>query len=178
MPNPNDAIYACLQVETECPVGQTDTGERVHRVVIDTAGQWNVGDTIHIKLQTPATTCRIFGFTDSGIGSTDVIVITANRQVISSTVTNLGTIEATITLTASAPAGATLTICYRVGLPATYNSMRRDRGSAPVDSHNITLDATAPYSEVYGTTHPWAGDPDVMAVEGLVGRGLQMNPPV
>jgi hypothetical protein len=171
-------VYACLQVETPCPVGQTDTNERVHRVVVDTAGEWNVGDTIHIKLGPPATNCRIFGFQESGTGSTDVIVVTHQRQVISSTVTNLGTVEATITLTASAPAGITLDICYRVGLPATYDSLGRGRGQQGLNRHNVTLDASAPYSEVYGTTHPWLGDPDVTAVKRLVGRGMQTNPPV
>ena len=130
MPNPSDPVFACLQIETVCPVGQTDTGERCYRVTINTPGKWSVGDTIVIKLQEVGTNCRLFGWDRSGITSADVEVWTSNRVPVSCTVANLGQITATVTLSESAPDGDTLTFGYRTGVPGSYVALVQDRGNA------------------------------------------------
>ena len=58
MPNPSDPVLACLQIETPCGVGQVATTERCYRDVIDSTGEWKVGDTIVLKLQAPPASWR------------------------------------------------------------------------------------------------------------------------
>ena len=178
MPVADDPVLACLQIKTECPVGQTATTERVYRDVIDTANEWNVGDTVIVKLQAPATDCLVVGWERSELGSDGLYVQDSNMVPISGTTSGLGTITATFTLTSSAPVGDTLKIHYRTGIPGVYVSLIEDRGHTDLDLHSVDIDNPVTYVEVYGTTHQWAGDPSLPDILRVVGMGLQEDPPV
>jgi hypothetical protein len=177
MPDPSDPVFACLQVETPCPVNETDTSERAYRDVISNIGEWTVGDTIVLKLQTPGTGCRLFGFERSGLGSTDVHVKTSVNVPVSGTLSGLGTTQVTFTLTESAPAGDTLTVCYRTGCPGVYTALAEDRGNDDINLHAVDIDNPLGYVEVYGRVHPWSGDPNLPDILRVTGMGLQTNPP-
>lgn len=177
MPSPSDPVLACLQVETSCAVGQTDTSERCYRDVVGTPGEWNVGDTIVIKLQTPGTNCRIVGWEKSKLGSSDVAVKTSSGEMVVGAVANLGTTTATFTLTGAAPAGATLVVHYRVGVPGVYVRLAENRGNTDIDLHAVDIDNPVEYVEVYGRPHPWSGNPELPDILRVTGLGLQTNPP-
>lgn len=177
MPDPSDPVYACLQIETPCPVDETDTGKRCYRDVIDTVGQWSVGDTIITKLQTPGTNCVLFGFERSELGATDLLVKTSIGIPVSGTCTGLGTGTVTFTLTGTAPAGDTLTVCYRTGCPGVYVSLVENRGNADINLHSVDIDNPLSYVEVYGREHTWSGDPNMPDILRVTGMGLQTNPP-
>ena len=177
MPAPDDPVLACLQIETDCPVGQTTTTERVYRDVIGTANEWNVGDTIIVKLQAPATNCLLVGWERSELGSTGLYVQNSNMVSVTGTTSGLGTITATFTLTSTAPDGDTLKVCYRTGVPGAYVSLAQDRGLADIDMHSVDIDNPISYVEVYGRTHQWAGDPNLPDILRVAGMGLQTDPP-
>ena len=169
---PGDPVCACFRVVNDITVGQTSTLERLHRDVVNTVGEWNIGDTFKIK----DATHPFFGYESSTLTS-DVIVQDAGGNMISCTTAGQGTNEITVTLTASAPAGDTLTICYRIGFEATYGSLKLDRKDERLDCHNITLNSTPTYQDVFNKPHPRASGTVVLKAS-MVSDGLtiQTNP--
>jgi hypothetical protein len=170
-------MYACLQIETTCGVTQTDTGERCYRDYIENTGEWNVSDTVVIKLQTPATGCRLFGWARSELGSAAVVAKTSSGAPVAGTAAALGTTAVTFTLTEGVAPGETLTFCYRTGIPSVYVALAEDRGNAEIDLHAVDLDNPVSYVEVYGREHQWSGDPALPDILRVTGMGLQTNPP-
>lgn len=177
MPSQNDSVFACLQVETDCGVGQVSATERCYRGVVNSTGEWQVGDTINIKLQDPDTQCLLVGWEKSKTTSSDVTVKTSKGALVSGTVSGLGTNHATFTLTGTTDPGETLSVCYRVGVPGVYVKLAEDRGNSDINIHAVDLNNPVTYIEVYGRHHQWSGDPDLPNIFRVTGMGLQTNPP-
>lgn len=177
MPSPNDSVFVCLQVETDCGVDQVSATERCYRGVINSTGEWKVGDTINIKLQYPGTQCLLVGWEKSKVTSSDVTVKTSKGALVSGTVSGLGTTQATFTLTGTADPGDTLSVCYRVGVPGVYVKLDEDRGDSDINIHAVDLTNPVTYREVYGRQHQWSGDPDLPDILRVTGMGLQTSPP-
>lgn len=171
--NPDDPVFACLPTLNEVEVGQTDTGLRVYRDTISTPGQWNIGDTIKIK----DATYIFFGHIDAKLTSKPVLRTSAGSN-IEITVANVGTGEVTITLSAAAPAGDTLTLGYRIGIPSTYVELLQDRKDDDIDIHKTTINGGAkPFVEIYNHPHKYFGTnatvAEIVQVDGL---SIQTNP--
>lgn len=174
--NPDDPVLACLLTENSVAVDQTDTGLRVYRDVISTPGQWNIGDTIKIKDGT--TTYKFFGFHDTQL-TTAALLKSSTGTEITISMAGTGTSEATITLSAGAPAGDTLTLGYRCGIPSTYVELSQDRANDELDIHKTTINGGAkPYADVYNKPHPIVGAAATVAqIVQVDGMSIQTNPP-
>lgn len=175
MPNPNDPVYACLQIETPVPVGEYEITKRCYRGSVAVPGQWNRGDTLLLKIQKAGSLCRLFGWEASGLGPTDVIVRTAAGAPVPCTVAGLGTGLAVITLGGPAPEGDMLAVCYRVGIPGTF--AEQGDGFVGLNTYSVEPTPGVTYYEVFGPPRIWSKDPGFTEILQVTEDGLQTSPP-
>lgn len=179
MPYTNgDSVYACLRVQNPLPIGQTDTAERIHRVTVGTGGQWSIGDTVKVK--ETGGVYRFFGYDDATDLAGDVYLVTQAGVKLDTTTTGQGTDEATITLNEAGPAGEDLIICYRVGIPAVYDALHKDRKNDRLNVHCVNLTGgDHDWDSAFNKTHRWAIPLTKIKQEVLAdGMSIQENPPV
>jgi len=175
MPNQNDPVYACLQVETLVLPGEYNTTLRAYRGTALLPGHWTKGDTILLKLQKTGTLCRLFGDESSGLGPTDVVVRTSGGTPIPCTVAGLGTCLAVITLGGPAPDGEILSIRYRVGIPGSF--IEQGDGFVGLNTYSVEPTPGVSYYEVFGPPRTWSKDPGFTEILQVTEDGLQTNPP-
>jgi len=174
MPSLNDPIYYCEATYGVCPVGETDTGKRVHRVVVGTGGEWNIGDTIVINLG--AVDCRLFGYPNLTPLASNIEVTNSSGGVIAGTTSGQGSVLVTYTLTAAGPAGDTISVRYCVGCPGTYRGIISNRGNTELDIHGVSL-APVLYAEVFGRNNQFGAATMITRSTALLAQ-LQSDPPV
>jgi len=178
MPYSNsDPVYACLRIQNNLPIGQTSTSERIHRVVVNTVGEWNIGDTVKVKETGGA--YKFFAYGDAKDLSGNVFLLKADGTTIAATTSGQGTDEVTLTLTEGGPVGEDVQICYRVGLASLYDFMHRDRNNIELDLHSVNISGgDENWQDVFNQVHPWAGaSAGLKAAIVLDGQSIQSNPP-
>lgn len=170
---PGQNVFACLPTLNEVAVDQTDTGERVHRDVISTAGQWNIGDTIKIK----DATFSFFGYNDTKLATKPYLENSSGTEITVSAA-DVGSTEVTVTLSAAGPVGGTLTIGYRCGIPSSYVELLQDRANDDLDLHKtLMIGGEQPFVDVYNHPHKYCGtDCSVAAIVQTDGLSIQTNP--
>ena len=146
-------VCACLRSEYEVSLGQTDPGMRVFRDKMADPEAWSPGDTIKIK----SDKFLIFGFENWSVDrSVKAKSSTSGSLLIESS--GEGSKEVTITLKEKISSSSYVTVCYRVGLPAIYEVLEKDRDGDAMDIHRATLkDGNQLYLDVYGKRHKKLG---------------------
>ena len=172
MPAAGDSVFATLKTENDCPVGETNSAERLYRGVVATPGEWAVGDTLILQLP-GSSTCRLFGSADSEL-NTPPILLDSGGNPVGFTVTGQGTRTLTLTLTETAPDNETLTVCSRTGIPGAYVRMSRNI-SGSLMRHVVVLE-TNYFEVVYGYTSAWGSTATVGGALKIDGESLQTNP--
>ncbi|MEL7427707.1 MAG: hypothetical protein AAFN81_32245 [Bacteroidota bacterium] len=153
----NDAVLSCFRVANGVTVDLTDSAQRVYRDVVSTPGQWKAGDTIKVKnasfpffgynsareFDSPAMLCTLSGS-----------LVPTGGNTLDTTTSGQGTTEMTITLNEDVADGAILVLYYRVGVPATYGSLKNDRKNDRADRHYVALDADHPFKDIFNKEVP------------------------